>query len=86
MKTKKLYIVTKDCGDGSNALEYTFERDAITALENQYNEGDIDECYMSGDGLQVDELNVPVSCTYDSLGISKYAVLEVEESDMDEDE
>lgn len=66
--TKKLFIVITDSGDGSNGLNYTFDVDLIDWLEN--NQDSLIDSYQSGDGLQVRSLNVPIECTYESLGIS----------------
>ncbi|WCO82021.1 von Willebrand factor type A domain protein [Pseudomonas phage vB_PpS_SYP] len=65
--TKKLFIVITDAGDGSNGLQYTFDVELIDWLEN--NQDSLGDSYQSGDGLQVRSLNVPVECTYESLGI-----------------
>ncbi len=70
--TKKLYIVIRDCGDGSETLDYTFDEDKINELYRQEEAGELDESYWSGDGLQVHELNVPEECTYKSLGIYEF--------------
>lgn len=67
--SKTLYIVIRDCGDGSQTLDMTFDKAAIDELYRQQDEDELDESYHSGDGLQVTELSVPDECTYESLGI-----------------
>jgi hypothetical protein len=78
MKTKKLYIIICNSGDGSNHLQYTFNKDNLDKIDTD------DEAYQSGDGLQVIELHVPEECTFESLGISKYSILECQDEDIDE--
>jgi hypothetical protein len=72
--TKTLFIVITDSGDGSNGLGYTFDSELIQLMED--NQDELGDSYQSGDGLQVRRLQVPVECTYESLGISKWAVLD----------
>lgn len=66
---KTLYIVISDCGDGSSSLEMTFDKEVIDLLNQQQDDDELDDCYQSGDGLQVTELTVPDECTYKSLGV-----------------
>lgn len=72
MKTKPLYVLTSDCGDGSRAVHYTFSKEIIDKLEERYDAGDMDytDVGFDGDGFGYDTLNVPVECTYESLGIT----------------
>lgn len=82
--TKTLFLVITDSGDGSNGLGYTFDAELIGWMEdNQENLGD---SYQSGDGLQVRTLKVPVECTYESLGISQWSVLDRSNYDIDEED
>lgn len=68
MKTKPLYILILDGGDGSYYPVYTFDTDVITELESRdLGYGDIG---VDGDGFHYDILNVPADCTYESLGIT----------------
>lgn len=72
--SKTLFIVITDSGDGSNGLGYTFDADLISLMED--NQDELGDSYQSGDGLQVRRLQVPDECTYESLGISKYSILD----------
>lgn len=72
--SKTLFIVITDSGDGSNGLGYTFDADLISLMED--NQDELGDSYQSGDGLQVRHLQVPDECTYESLGISKYSILD----------
>lgn len=83
-KTKTLFIVITDSGDGSNGLGYTFDQDLIQLLDE--NQDQLDDSYQSGDGLQVRTLQVPVECTYDSLSISKWNILNREDFDLGEED
>lgn len=76
MKTKKLYIAISDSGDGSQALFYTFDEQLISMMDDPDNYDLIGENWMSGDGFQYQEVNVPENFTMEDLGISKYRVLE----------
>lgn len=82
--TKTLFIVITDSGDGSNGLQYTFDAELISWLDE--NQDSLGDSYQSGDGLQVRTLNVPVECTYESLGISKWSILDKANFDIDEEE
>lgn len=73
-KTKTLFIVITDSGDGSNGLHYTFDADLISLMED--NQDELGDSYQSGDGLQVRSLQVPDECTYESLGIREWSVLD----------
>lgn len=78
---KTLFIVVNDCGDGSYSLRYTFDEELINTVA----EGADEDKYsypspgFDGDGFNYKELTVPDECTYESLGISKYAVLSLED-------
>lgn len=74
MSTKTLFMVITDSGDGSNGLGYTFDSELIQLMDDHQDQ--LDDSYQSGDGLQVRRLQVPVECTYESLGISKWSVLD----------
>lgn len=71
--SKTLFLVITDSGDGSNSISYTFDAELISLMDENLDE--LGESYQSGDGLQVKTLTVPDECTYESLGISKHAVL-----------
>lgn len=72
--SKTLFMIITDSGDGSNGLGYTFDADLISLMED--NQDELGDSYQSGDGLQVRRLQVPDECTYESLGISKWSVLD----------
>jgi hypothetical protein len=72
--SKTLFMIITDSGDGSNGIGYTFDADLISLMED--NQDELGDSYQSGDGLQVRRLQVPDECTYESLGISKYSVLD----------
>lgn len=72
--SKTLFIVITDSGDGSNGLGYTFDADLISLMED--NQDELGDSYQSGDGLQVRRLQVPDECTYESLGIREWSVLD----------
>ncbi|UAV89713.1 VWA domain-containing protein [Pseudomonas phage COT4] len=74
MSTKTLFMVITDSGDGSNGLHYTFDSELIQLMDD--NQDQLGDSYQSGDGLQVRRLQVPEQCTYESLGISKWSVLD----------
>lgn len=77
--SKRLWIVISDSGDGSNSLEFTLDKETLDDLIQQEEDGTLDDSYQSGDGLQIQELLVPDDATYESLGISKWSVLGLEE-------
>lgn len=76
--SKKLFILIGDSGDGSYFLNYTFNEEWIKkeAAEGEYNEY---RPGWDGDGFSYKVLTVPDDSTYESLGISKYSI--VDESD-----
>lgn len=87
MKTKKLYIAISDSGDGSQALFYTFDKELVVTMDDPDNYDLIGENWMSGDGFQYQEINVPESSTMEDLGISQYRVLDRRDySNLFEDE
>lgn len=53
----KVYMVITDCGDGSNATEWTMDPAVIDRMEELVDEGS--ETYSSGDGLQVIDFTFP---------------------------
>lgn len=73
MKTKKLFVLISDGGDGSYSPNYTFNEDLINALQLAYDEARMDYdngIGVDGDGFRYDELTVPADLTYEDLGIS----------------
>jgi hypothetical protein len=73
--SKTLFILISDSGDGSQALRYTFDRELVERMEDDIDFNVVGESYMSGDGLQVNRIQVPDECTMDSLGI-KWGILD----------
>lgn len=70
-KTKTLYILIRNGGDGSYSTQYTFNKNWIDKLSEKCDAGDPDtEDYWDGDGFHYDTLEVPVSCTPESMGFS----------------
>lgn len=72
MKTKKLFILISDGGDGSYYPQFTFNTVLIDKLQKAYNERKMRYGYgigIDGDGFHYDVLNVPEECTLESLGI-----------------
>lgn len=76
--TKTLYLLVRNGGDGSNSIHYTFNEKWIQKKED----GEFDEDYWDGDGFHYDTLEVPMSCTLESLGISDCA----DDDEEDEEE
>lgn len=72
MKTKELYVLVSDGGDGSFYPHYTFNKDWIKSMEEKSERGEIDYDTIGcdGDGFHYDTLTVPETCTLESLGIS----------------
>ena len=73
MKTKNLYVVIKNCGDGSSTACYTFNEKWVTDMEIRDGDYRLQEWEMEewcdGDGFHYDILTVPEECTLESLGI-----------------
>lgn len=78
MKTKKLYVVVQDCGDGSFYPRFTFNEEWIDRMS----EADYGEIGVDGDGFHYETLTVPESCTLESLGIR----MDIAQEDDDEEE
>jgi hypothetical protein len=75
---KILYILVADGGDGSYSLRYTFDTELIHKLEHFNGDGSRDAGF-DGDGFNPNILTVPDDSTYESLGISKYSVVNAED-------
>jgi len=67
---KKLYLVISDNGDGSQSIRMTLDDAVIEHLYQMEDDGELDDCYQSGDGLQVSSVTIPDECTLETLGIS----------------
>jgi hypothetical protein len=75
-KTKILYVLIGNNGDGSYYPRYTFNKNWINEQEEKYQRGELDyeaDLGIDGDGFHYDELTVPSTCTLDSLGIDDCA-------------
>jgi hypothetical protein len=73
MKTKNLYVLVSNNGDGSFSTQYTFDDELLGKLEEAHDNGLMDSengVGCDGDGFHYDTLTVPAECTADSLGIS----------------
>ena len=64
---KKLFILLKDCGDGSSYPQYTMNEEWINDRKK------LDLCWpdigCDGDGFHCEILTVPDECTLESMGI-----------------
>lgn len=70
--TKTLYVLVSNGGDGSYYPHYTFNADFIAKLNEAEERGmlDYDSLGCDGDGFHYDTIEVPLECTYESMGIS----------------
>ena len=68
---KNLYVIPVDCGDGSVAVEYTFDEKWIEYMEAAVSMGDLEEWNLERYNyeFQYGILTVPDECTLESLGI-----------------
>ena len=69
---KELYVIVRNCGDGSSYVGYTFNKAYLDKLHDQYDNDDPEFDYeglADGDGFHYDTLTVPDECTLESLGI-----------------
>ena len=75
---KTLYILVKDCGDGSTSLRYTMNSALIAKLQFAADKRlmDYEDSLIDGDGFHYNTLTVPDECSYASLGISNSYVLD----------
>jgi len=72
MKTKKLFVIITNSGDGSSNVQYTFNEEYINKLQDMYDNDakEFDYEYLSdGDGFHYYVLTLPINCTMESLGI-----------------
>jgi hypothetical protein len=72
MKTKPLYLLVSDCGDGSYFVQFSMSTEWIKKQQELYDndELDYDSAGVDGDGFSYNVLQVPVDCTSESLGIT----------------
>lgn len=68
---KKLFVLVRDCGDGSCHASYTLNETWIKKQKELYDNGELDDFALGcdGDGFHYDTLTVPDECTLESLGI-----------------
>ncbi len=62
---KVLYMVITNGGDGSNSVEWVQDGAVLARMEELADDGD--ECYASGDGLQVRKLMFPETFDLDAF-------------------
>jgi len=74
--SKTLFMLISDGGDGSQSIAFSFDAELVGLMEDDVDFAVIGENWMSGDGLQVTTIQVPDECTMESMGISKWAVLD----------
>lgn len=73
MKTKPLYVLVSDGGDGSSYPRFTLSTELIQKLEQADEMGYLDfECAIGcdGDGFHYSTIMVPEDCTPETLKIS----------------
>ena len=77
MKTKNLYVIVKNCGDGSYTTAFTFNEQWVFDLEDRIDSDEATEYeveeYCDGDGFHYNIPTVPEECTLASLGVSDEA-------------
>jgi hypothetical protein len=81
LNTKNLYILIQDGGDGSYNPVFTLDKTVIDQFQQRYDEGELEhgEPGVDGDGFHYTTLTVPADASYESLGISKYSVVDNED-------
>jgi hypothetical protein len=84
MKTKPLYVLICNAGDGSNYLQFSMSSEWIAKQQERDNNGelDYDSVGVDGDGFSYTTLNIPEEATPESLGIGE--LLEDQEEDEEE--
>ena len=88
MKTKTLYLLVNNGGDGSYSVSYVMDPEVIRFLDNAESNGklDYDSPGCDGDGFHYDTLEIPVECTEESLGISVMTMEDAKNMIDDEEE
>lgn len=81
LNTKSLYILIRDGGDGSYNPVFTLDKSVIDRLQERDDAGELEhgEPGVDGDGFHYTTLTVPADASYESLGISKYSVVDCDE-------
>jgi len=71
MKTKPLFGMIQDGGDGSYYVKWTFDKEFVDFLSSAKSQRKLeyDDMGCDGDGFHYQTLNVPEECTAESLGI-----------------
>lgn len=70
-KTKQLFVLIQDCGDGSYHPRYTFNKKWVLKQQARYDSGEVasEDVGVDGDGFHYDTLRVPADATLKSLGV-----------------
>jgi len=63
MKTKKLFVLICNGGDGSYYPKFTFDEKWIERMNEKDEAGELDEPWSDGDGFHYDVLKVPADVT-----------------------
>ena len=79
--SKPLFVLIRNCGDGSFYPQYTLDKTLIDQLYAKYSDPNCSDWneYTAGvdaDGFHCSEINVPDDATYESLGIT--TIFEIE--------
>ncbi len=87
MKTKPLFVMISDGGDGSYYPNYTFNPEFIAMLKEAHDNRKMNYengIGCDGDGFHYDTINVPEECTGESLGLGHRLFTEEEEREFAE--
>lgn len=78
---KNVYLLVKDCGDGSYSITYVFDEEALELLEMAYEDGkmDYDHPGCDGDGFSYQPIRIPVDWTHEDMGIPEYSIFSLAE-------
>lgn len=76
MSTKPLYLLISDGGDGSQSICFSFDDELVSRIKQDTDFTVIGDERMSGDGLQVIIIYVPVETTMEAMGISEWSILD----------
>lgn len=88
-KTKNLYVLVSNGGDGSYYPHYTMNEDYIAYLNDRDERGllDCEDLGCDGDGFHYDVIKVPAFLTLESMGESDCAEdWEPEEDELEDEE
>lgn len=82
VKTKQIFILIKNNGDGSGSLQFVIDETLIDAMHKANDLGLLDcenHAGVDGDGFHYTTLNVPETMTLEELGISEFQILNAQE-------